>query len=320
MEGDLHPLEDERLRIEALVDATPDLDPWCSGPDWTFSTHRGFAPTVAPIVLGDLDRWGAVLASYRDEEGQSVLGGIEPLWGFSCPLLFPEPAIHAREFAAELGELPGWSRLVVTGLVAESELYLGTIRALAQLGTVYRADGIERCLADLSDGVDSWFQRRSPRFRQQWRRRLRDAEEAGVVIEPVSSAEGLMDRLLEIERSGWKGLDADGITSPGMEATYRYMIERMGERGRLRASIARRDGEDVGFVLGGVRNNIYRGLQLSYIEPVADLGVGHLLQSHPLRSLDASVHTYDMGMDMEYKRRWSDEIRSTVVVIVHRDL
>ncbi len=319
MEGDLHPLEGERLRLEALVDATAGIDPWCSGPDWTFSTHRGFAPTVEPIILGDLDRWGVVLASYRDEEDQPVLGGIEPLWGFSCPLLLPEPAVHAREFAAALGKLPDWSRLVITGLVAESDLYLESVRALATLGTVYRADGIERCLADLSEGVDRWFLRRSPRFRQQWRRRLRDAEAAGVTVEAVTSAEGLMDRLLSIERNGWKGLEADGITAPEMEATYRYMIDRMGESGRLRASIARRDGEDVGFVLGGARKGIYRGLQLSYTEPVADLGVGHLLQSHQLRSLEASIHTYDMGMDMEYKRRWSDEIRSTVVVIVHRD-
>ena len=318
MEGHLHPLEGERRRLEALVDATPDIDPWCSGPDWTFSTHRGFAPKVNPIVLGDLDRWGVVLATYRDDEDQAVLAGIEPLWGFACPLLLPEPAAHAREFATELANLPDWSRLVITGLIADSDLYMETIRALAAVGTVFRAEGIERCLAELSEGVDPWFARRSTRFRQQWRRRLRDAETAGVTIESVTSSEGLMDRLLEIERNGWKGLEADGITSPGMQATYRYMIDRMGESGRLRASIARRNGDDVGFVLGGVRNGIYRGLQLSYTEPVADLGVGHLLQSHQLRSLDHSVHTYDMGMDMEYKRRWSDEIRSTVVVIVHR--
>ncbi len=318
MEADLHPLEGERLRLEALVDATDGIDPWCSGPDWTFSTHRGFAGSIAPIVLGDLDRWGVILASYRDEDDEPVLGGIEPLWGFSCPLLLPDPARQAREFAAELAALQGWSRLVITGLTAESDLYSESIRALATVGTVYRAEGIQRCLADLSGGVDSWFARRSPRFRQQWRRRLRQAGDAGVTVEAVTSSDGLMDRLLTIERSGWKGAESDGITSPGMETTYRYMIDRMGETGRLRASIARLGGDDVGFVLGGVRAGIYRGLQLSYTEAAADLGVGHYLQSHQISSLEPSIHTYDMGMDMEYKRRWADELRSTVVVIVHR--
>ncbi|MBT8240495.1 MAG: GNAT family N-acetyltransferase, partial [Acidimicrobiia bacterium] len=117
----------------------------------------------------------------------------------------------------------------------------------------------------------------------------------------------------------WKGVEGDGITSPGMTVTYRTMIDRLGARGRLRAAIARRDHRDVGFVLGGVRAGIYRGLQMSYSESVARLGVGHFLQAHQMQQLDTGIHTYDLGMDMEYKRRWSDEIRSTVVVIVHRD-
>ncbi|MFW2382175.1 MAG: GNAT family N-acetyltransferase, partial [Acidimicrobiales bacterium] len=291
---------------------------WCSAPDWTFSTHLGFAPGVEPIVLGDLDRWGAVVGRYQDDAGEPVLGGIEPLWGFSCPLLLPEPSVHAKELARELQELDRWNRLVITGLDAESDLYLETIRAFASLGTVYRAEGIERCVADLSGGIERWSSRRSSRFRQQWRRRQRECEAAGIRVEIVSEAAGLMDRFLAIEATGWKGSEGDGITSPGMAVTYRTMIDRLGERGRLRAAIARRDDHDVGFILGGVRAGIYRGLQLSYSESVADLGVGHFLQAHELQRLASEIHTYDLGMDMDYKRRWTDEIRSTVVVIVHR--
>ncbi len=300
------------------MDATAGIDPWCSAPDWTFSTHLGFAPDVEPVVLGDLERWAVLFARYHDDSGEPVLGGIEPLWGFSCPLLLPHPAEQARELAAELGRLDNWNRIVVTGLDAESALYLESIRAFASLGTVYRAGGIERCVADLSDGVDSWLARRSPRFRKQWRRRERDAEAAGITVEILRQAEGLMDRFLAIESKSWKGAEGDGITSPAMETTYRTMIDRLAERGRLRAAIARRDDTDVGFILGGVRAGIYRGLQLSYSQSVEHLGVGHLLQAHELKRVDPEVHTYDLGMDMEYKRRWSDEIRSTVVVIVHR--
>jgi hypothetical protein len=301
-----------------LVDATAGIDPWCSAPDWTFSTHLGFAPEVEPVVLGDLERWAAVFARYHADKDEAVLGGLEPLWGFSCPLLLPDPAEHARELASELGRLPDWKRLVVTGLDEESDLFLESIRAFASLGTVYRADGIERCVADLGEGVDSWLARRSARFRQQWRRRERDAEAERITVEILREPEGLMDRFLAIESTSWKGAEGDGITSPEMATTYRTMIDRLSERGRLRAAIARRDGADVGFILGGVRAGIYRGLQLSYSESVEHLGVGHLLQAHELLRLDSEVHTYDLGMDMDYKRRWSDQIRSTVVVVLQR--
>ncbi|NNE94572.1 MAG: GNAT family N-acetyltransferase, partial [Acidimicrobiales bacterium] len=197
-------------------------------------------------------------------------------------------------------------------------LYFHTVRALSTIGTVYRAEGIERCVADMSRGVEPWLARRSARFRQRWRRRRRDAANAGIEIETVASSDGLMDRFLEIEAAGWKGEAAEGITSPGMQATYREMIDRLAANDRLRAAIATQDSNDVGFILGGVRSGVYRGLQLSYAESVAQLEVGHLLQSHEIERLGDAVHTYDLGMDMEYKRRWADEVRSTVVVIVHR--
>ncbi len=247
-----------------------------------------------------------------------MLGGIEPLWGFSCPLLLPEPARHANEFVDEVVQVPDWSRLVLTGLDAESDLYFEVIRALARIGTVYRADGIDRCVADLSQGVGPWLDRRSSRFRQQWRRRERSLAGSGIEIEVIDTAEGLMDRFLAIERRGWKGRRADGITSSAMEATYRHMIDRLGAAGRLRAAVARSGDRDVGFILGGVRGGIYRGLQLSYVEQVADLGVGHTLQAFQINALGPEIHTYDMGMDMEYKRRYADELRPSVVVILHR--
>ncbi|NNE94580.1 MAG: hypothetical protein HKN24_00960, partial [Acidimicrobiales bacterium] len=125
-----------RPAIERLVDATTGIDRWCSAPDWTFSTQLGFAPNVEPFVLGDLERWAVVLAEFRDEAGQPVLGGLEPLWGFACPLLLPEPEEHAFEFAEQLGRRAGWDRLVIAGLDAQSDLYFHTVRALSTIGTV----------------------------------------------------------------------------------------------------------------------------------------------------------------------------------------
>lgn len=311
--------ESDWRRIEALVDVTPGIDAYCSGPDWVFPTHLGFAPQQPALVLGDLERWAALLSEYADESGEIVLSGLEPRWGFSCPVLTADPVKHVPELIWELEEIPNWTRLVITGLTAESELFDALGRDLSRLGTVYMAEGMECCVADLSGGVDRWLDRRSARFRRQWKRWVAAVSDPSLIIEDVTTAHGLMDRLLAIERRGWKGQEHDGITADSMQRMYRDMIERLARRGRLRASIAVVEGEDAGFIFGGSRAGVYRGLQLSYAESAADLSLGHVLQCHQIRSLDGSdVHTYNLGMDMDYKRRWADTLRPTAVLIVHR--
>ena len=280
-------------------------------------THEGFAGDIEPVVLGDGRRWVGLFSPYRDEDDHVVLSGMEPLWGFSCPVLTANPAAHAGELATELGELSEWTRLVITGLEPHGEMFEALGRGLSVFGPVYMAEGIACCLADLSEGLEPWLERRSSRFRRQWRR-WRSAASAIEFADTVDGT-GLMDRLLAIEEQGWKGQDGDGITSQTMERMYRAMIDRLSERGRLRATIARVDGADVGFILGGVRAGVYRGLQLSYIESAAHRSIGHLLQSHQIRALEGTgIHTYNLGMDMEYKRRWADTVRPTTVLIVNR--
>jgi hypothetical protein len=92
-----------------------------------------------------------------------------------------------------------------------------------------------------------------------------------------------------------------------------------GEVDGIRLSVARLDGADVGFILGGVINGRYRGFQLSFAQSVRALSVGNLLQLHEIRSLCfEGVHTYDLGMDMEYKRVWSDSVFVTRPIIAVR--
>jgi Acetyltransferase (GNAT) domain len=87
----------------------------------------------------------------------------------------------------------------------------------------------------------------------------------------------------------------------------------------VRLSIARLNGVDVGFILGGVIDNRYRGFQLSFIQSVRTLSVGNLLQWHEvLRLSQEGVHTYDLGMDMEYKRAWSESALVTRPIIAVR--
>jgi hypothetical protein len=299
--------------IEAAVDVTPGIDSWCSGPDWILPVHRGFAPASEPMVIRHGD-CVALLASYEATDSERLVAGME-LWGFACPMLGRDLTALAERVAERLEAEPS-SSLVLPGFPADLDLARQVAGPLSRLGTVGAVPGIVRRLAEL-DG-EGWWQRRSPTFRRNLRKAKRAAEGAGVEFVDVSRHPDLMDRLLAIERRSWKGRDRDGITSEPMELFYRTMIDRLQVRHRCRCFIATLDGQDLGFILGGVRGDRYRGLQLSYVEAAAHLSIGNLLQAHQVNSLlcsgDASV--YDLGMDMDYKSRWSDRTESSVTVVV----
>lgn len=302
---------------EAGVDATPGIDRWCSGPDWVLPCHRAFAPEAEAWVV-EGEHGVARLARYPGM-GRSVVSGMEPMWGFACPVVSREPERFAEELVAALSGDDRWDTVVLPGFPADMSLARALGEPMAARWRIGVADGIVRLTADLSEGADAWLARRSTRFRKNLRRAERRAREAGVTI-AAATEPGLHERLLAVEARSWKGALDDGLLSPGMGAFYRDLIARLAERDRLRCSVARLGGEDVGFILGGVRAGIYRGLQLSYAQDVRALSVSHLLQLHTIRELSADgVGTYELGMDMDYKRRWADEAVGTVTLVVERD-
>jgi CelD/BcsL family acetyltransferase involved in cellulose biosynthesis len=305
--------------VEDLVDRTPGADPWCSTPDWVLPAHRAFAPDAEPVVLAGPQTM-ALLARYRTADGLAVIGGLEPLWGFACPLLGPDPAATARAAARYLAADPGWDLVVLPGLPHDAAVVRAVGGELCRLGPVRAARGITRQVADVAGDLDAFWSRRSARFRRNLRRARRQAEDAGLHIEDAGAGGDLIERLLAIERRSWKGRTGDGLLAPSMARFYRDQADRLARRGRLRASVARLDGRDVGFIVGGRRHRRYRGLQLSFAEEVRHLSVGHLLQADAVQRLAAEgVTTYDLGMDLGYKRRWADRAVSSVTLAVNRE-
>ena len=343
-------------RIEAAIDATPDIDPWCSGPDWTLSVNAGFAPASDRLLLEAAGGAGyALLAGYETSRGTRFYSGLEPLWGFGSPIFGPNPAEVVQQLVAHLRDRTDWRALYLPGLpgrpgpterdtgartgaatgahaVQPSSFTLAVAQGLSQLGPTRILEGITRRVADLSGGYQAWADRRSPRFRRNLRQARRRADDAGMTITDISHDPDVLERLLAIEVRSWKGREGSGITSLEMSTMYRTMIDRLAERGRLAAHVAhlpdplgrgRRD--DVGYILGGVRNRRYRGLQLSFVQERPGLSIGNLLQDHQLRVLaepgpDSAplAHTYDLGMDFDYKRRWADRAETSVVIVVNR--
>ena len=311
--------------VEAAVDATAGIDHWCSGPDWVVPVASGFAPRGKRLLLRSAAGNGYALLGYYRRDERILLAGIEPLWGFACPIFGPDIEALTEELAAHLSQRHDWSILVLSGVPALPHPISRTIvDALAPLGPSLFTDGITRRVADLSDGYESWLNQRSSRFRRNLRRARLQADEAGLVIEAIGDEPKLFKRIMAIEERSWKGTDGSGITGPEMSLMYDIMIERLRDRGRLQAYVARLpvDGEetDIGFILGGIRNRRYRGLQISFDADYGKLSIGNLLQDHQLRHLiDRDLaDTYDMGMDFPYKQRWADGSDRSVTLVLHR--
>ena len=104
-----------------------------------------------------------------------------------------------------------------------------------------------------------------------------------------------------------------------MRAFYGAMLPRLCALGQQRTIFARLGGRDVGYILGAVMAGEYRGLQFSYDAEVAPLGIGGLLQLEQIGELCASgVARYDLGTEMDYKRRWAEDIMETEMLVLVR--
>ncbi len=326
-------LEESSEAIEAAIDATDGIDPWCSGPDWALSVSTGFAPRGKHLYLQSSDGHGfALFGYYRDLQRNILLSSIEPLWGFACPLFGVDIDALAAEVAADLDQLPHWSSLIIPGLPPlPHPTALAVSAALGRLGPISVGEGITRRVADLSDGYEAWLDNRSARFRRNLRQAERRAVERGLkIVDVTADGDGSdcdhdpgsepFDRLLAIEHESWKGSEGSGMTSDEMSAMYRFMVDRLRQQDRLQVFVARLDDHDVGYILGGIRNHRYRGLQISYRSGYDDLSIGNLLQLHQIRHLcrHELAHTYDMGMDFGYKQRWADRAETSITAVIQR--
>ncbi|MDE0805335.1 MAG: GNAT family N-acetyltransferase, partial [Acidimicrobiales bacterium] len=298
------------------VDRSPGLDGFCASSIWSFAAAASFPEVAPPVVVGD----GRAFCGLRRSETDDgrVLVGLDPVWGFASPVV-GSPMAAAEMLVHRVDIEDDWDAAVIAGQREDSMLTAAIARVAEGRWTLFRGPDEHRLRADLDDGFDAWFARRSSRFRQRMRRLERDAATSGVEIVDVSAAapDDVFDRLLAIEASGWKGSDGTGLVSPDLADFYRRMCVRLAGRDHLRVMVARSGETDIGFVLGGVRGDHYRGLQLSYHRDHADAGVGHLLQMAQIRALaDEAVRLYDLGMDMPYKHRWADRTDTTFAIIV----
>src|SRR6185295_11004984 len=242
---------------------------------------------------------------------------IEPLelaWGLAAPLIGRDPVALAAEVVAMLAGRRDWQLAILAGLTADGPQRRALDRVLPPRWERRRGTPTVRHVASLEGGVDGFLSRRSRDLRKSLRKSLRAAAGAGLTFESVRAgtaddAEALYARIQAVESASWKARDGVGISAGPMRAFYHQMLPRLCVKGQQRTVFARAGDRDVGYILGAVFEGEYRGLQFSYDDDRAELGIGGLLQYHQIVELCAEgVARYDLGTEMDYKRRWAEEV------------
>jgi len=319
----LSELEKARTDFDAAVGLTPDIDRYCSSSHWVIPARAAFNPEAEPVCFTlPGNGFGAMMVENSTYWGRMLMP-LEASWCLACPLVGPDPLASAMGLGLFLGRVyQDWDSALVTGLVDKSTLY----RALLTLGgemKLFRGPSVVRTIADLEGGRERYLARRSARFRNNIRRAERRCREAGIVLETHMDRDApwtaLLARAMAVESRSWKGREGAGVDLGPMRLFYDEMIARIGPGGHCRLILATLDGRDVGFILGGIHHGIYRGLQFSFDDDHRALSLGNLLQMAMIRQVIAEgVRWYDLGTDMDYKRRWADQTLETVSVLIRR--
>lgn len=304
------------------VAATPAIDRFCSTSAWILAAAAALMPQRASFSFRGPSGYFAAMRGIHPA-GFPYVEPVELAWGLAAPLVGRDPEPLADEVAAVLADRRDWQIAILSGLAPDGPQRRALERALPARWERRRGTSTVRHIASLEGGVDGFLGRRSRELRKTIRKGLRAAAEAGVAFEAVRAsapeAAALYARIQRVEAQSWKAREGVGISSGPMRAFYEHMLPRLCARGQQRTMFARLGGQDVGYILGAVFEGEYRGLQFSYDDAHARLGLGGLLQYQQVAALcEEGVARYDLGTEMEYKRRWAEEVMETEMLVLVR--
>lgn len=310
--------------FDEAVAATPGIDHFCSSSAWILPAQAALMPPREPWLF-DGEHGYVVMMRGRHPDGWHYIEPFESMWGLACPIIGGASERLAPAFVDLCRRRQrAWDVALLSGVASGSDLCAALVAHLAPHYELRLGPRAIRHVTDLSGGMDGFLGRRSRNFRKALRRALRAATEAGIGFEPAHARDAraamtVYERIVRVEARSWKGRVGVGITAGPMHDFYRVMVPQLAARGRLRVMFARRDGDDIGYILGAVWLDTYRGLQFSFDAGYRDLALGNLCQYHQIAALcDEGVARYDLGTDMDYKRRWADGTQDTISLIVLR--
>jgi hypothetical protein len=313
----LEQFDDLSEHYDEIVLRTPDIDRFCTSSFWVLPSAVHLMGNLEAAIYRESDSF-VVLLYAQKSDSHRVLVPLDALWCLPCPLVGSEVHRSVELFSNVCASLGTGAVVFLSGIPVGSSLMKALTEALGKKYTLSYGHVTRRYLVNLGNGVEGFLSRRSMSFRRSIRRAEARARDAGLVFEDRDSGtpeeEDLnFARILDVERRSWKGTKGVGIDREPMLSFYREMNRRLAARGARRLAFARLDGEDVGYVLGARFHETYRGLQFSFDERYAKLGLGNLCQIREMRrTADAGMSTYDLGTEVEYKKRWADEVFGTL--------
>jgi hypothetical protein len=318
-------LERRAEEFDRAVCDTPDIDHFCSSTLWILPAWRAFLPDHK-LWAHESEHGFVALGVGSDRSLGSYVHPLEASWALASPFVGPSPANLARSFV-ELCQNTSleWDILFLSGINPESATFHELIRGFRGHYSLGLGPSSTRRVASLQGGVDGFLGRRSSKFRANLRRSRRRGRKTGIESEyfrqitSEKDALDLLDRALAVEHQSWKADANTGIIDGPMKTFYRDMLPRLAKRNALRFLFLTLDGKDIAYCFGAVFNSTFRGLQMSYDDEFRQHSPGSLSQLNMIEELCAEgVTSYDLGSDMDYKRRWAEEGTETLAVIVRK--
>ncbi len=308
--------------FDAEVAVTSEIDRFCSTTAWGLAAASALMPARAAYSFRGQHGYLAAMRGVHPA-GFPYIEPLELAWGLAAPLVGRDGGALAAEVIAHLASRHDWQLAILAGHTAGGPQRQAIDAALPAGWEKRRGTPTVRHVASLDGGVDGFLARRSRELRKSLRKSLRAATAAGVTFEDVRAGPGeaaaLYARIQAVERHSWKAGEGVGISVGPMHAFYDAMLPRLCALGQQRTIFARHAGQDAGYILGAVFAGEYRGLQFSYANELSALGVGGLLQYHQVVALCADgIGRYDLGTEMDYKRRWAEESMETEMLVLVR--
>jgi hypothetical protein len=306
-------------QYDARVAETPDIDRFCSTTPWIISAAEALIGDPEPFITETAD--GFVAMMLMDiADGMRAAVPLEIGWGLAAPFAGPNPEALTEQLARMWSERhEEVEAVIVSGVPANGAWAHQLVKRYISTQRIGLGQTCIRRMASLKGGFDGFMNRRSPNFRAKLRRAERKALAAGLQYTYYrADPDGLLfHRIMAIESESWKGRLGEGFNQSPSAEFYRKMTARLHENGDLRIVMTHLEGQDIGFVFGGVFQGVYRGLQMSYRADFSQLEVGNLGQRMMLKHMiDEGIETYDLGTDMPYKTRWAEQSFETQMFVI----
>ncbi len=308
--------------FDRLVATTPEIDRFCSSSAWVLAAAAALMPPRAAFSFRGTHGYFAAARGVHPA-GFPYIEPLELAWGLASPLVGEDPQALVEEVVPVLAGRRDWQLALLAGMTSDGRHRRALERALPGRWERRRGTPTVRHVASLEGGIEGFLSRRSRELRKSIRKTLKLATEQGVTFESVrvgaAEADALYARIQAVETNSWKAREGVGISTGPMRTFYAQMLPRLCALGQQRTLFARLRDRDIGYVLGAVFEGEYRGLQFSYDDDFSPLGLGGLLQYHQVVELcDDGIARYDLGTEMDYKRRWAEDVMETDMLVLVR--